>query len=79
MGPGRWEGASLRGPRRSTSRKELKAAITEMQGKMSGGGDEMEGGIGPAPAQQAPAQAPPPLEEPEFQVMHGSHFTSSVL
>ena len=51
MTPGRWNGASLHGPKRSTSRKELRQVIAEISGKRSGSnGDES------APAQQAPAQ-----------------------
>ena len=62
MTPGRWNGASLRGPKRSTSREELRQVIAEISGKRSGSnGDES------APAQQAPAQAPIP-SIPELQV-----------
>ena len=62
MTPGRWNGASLRGPSRSTSRKELRQVIAEISGQRSGSdGDES------APAQQAPAQAPVPTD-PALQV-----------
>lgn len=57
MTPGRWHGASLGMPKRSTSREELKQAIARKKSD----GDVTQGGrAAAAPAQQVTLQAPAP-------------------
>ena len=57
MTPGRWHGASLGMPKRSTSREELKQAIARKKSD----GDVTQGGRAAAtPTQLVPLQAPGP-------------------
>lgn len=70
MTPGRWHGASLGMPKRSTSREELKQAIARKKSD----GDVTQGGR-VAPAQQVTLQAPAPrpsavLIAPPFILQH---------
>ena len=60
MTPGRWHGASLGMPKRSTSREELKQAIAEIHRKKSDGDVTEAGQVAATPAQQVPHYAPGP-------------------
>ena len=76
MTPGRWHGASLGMPKRSTSREELKQAIAAITRKKSDG-DVTEGGWAAAmPAQQVPHQAPSPRPFAAHPCCSALHFTS---
>ena len=58
MTPGRWHGASLGMPKRSTSRDELKQAIAEIHRKKSDGDITEAGRAAATPSQQVPYQIP---------------------